>query len=106
MTERRSAAASDYRKWYSTAAWRNLRFAQLVRYPYCAFCAQTGRRTKATQVDHRVPHRGDEFRFFDPDNLVSLCKPHHDATKARIEAGRTVVAVGLDGWPLPPPVDQ
>jgi 5-methylcytosine-specific restriction endonuclease McrA len=106
LTEQRSPAAVRYRRWYASAAWRQLRTGQLEASPWCAFCRQAGRRTRATQVDHRIPHRGDAHRFFDPNNLVSLCKPHHDATKARIEAGRTVVAVGLDGWPLPPPVDQ
>jgi 5-methylcytosine-specific restriction protein A len=103
MTDRRSVAASEYRKWYSSAAWRQLRAAQLEVSPWCLFCQRMRRRIRATQVDHRVPHRGDAFRFFDPTNLVSLCKPHHDATKKRIESGRTVVAVGPDGWPLPPP---
>jgi 5-methylcytosine-specific restriction enzyme A len=102
MAEQRSPAALQYRQWYRSQAWRKLRLDQLTKHPWCAFCLHAGRSTKATQVDHRIPHRGDPFRFFDPNNLVSLCKPHHDATKARIEAGRTVVAVGLDGWPLPP----
>jgi 5-methylcytosine-specific restriction enzyme A len=101
VTDSRSATASEYRKWYSSAAWRHLRAAQLEASPWCAFCRHSRRRTRATEVDHRVPHRGDRQRFFDPGNLVSLCKPHHDATKKRLEAGRTLVAVGPDGWPLP-----
>jgi 5-methylcytosine-specific restriction enzyme A len=96
----RSAAAAQYRRWYSTAAWRQLSAAQLWREPHCRFCLAMGRESVATQVDHQVPHRGNRERFFDPSNLISLCKPHHDATKQRLEHGRHLVPVGKDGWPV------
>jgi hypothetical protein len=59
-----------------------------------------GRRTPATVVDHARPHRGDAALFFEPANLASLCKPHHDVTKQRFEAGRSQVGVDEDGWPV------
>jgi 5-methylcytosine-specific restriction enzyme A len=97
----RSAAAEVYRVWYTTPAWRNLRRAQLKREPLCAMCAAIGKRTPATIADHKIPHRGNEALFFSPANLASLCKLHHDTTKARAERrGRPQVAVGADGWPL------
>ena len=34
--------------------------------------------TKATVVDHIVPHRGDPKLFWDPDNWQTLCKRCHD----------------------------
>lgn len=95
----RSAQASLYRAMYYTAAWRRLRAAQLAREPWCRMCREMGRETRATIVDHRRPHRGDARLFFDPDNLDSLCKPHHDCTKQRFERGRNQIGVGADGWP-------
>jgi hypothetical protein len=45
-------------------------------------------------ADHCVSH-GE----FTRKALVSLCKPHHEATKRRIELGRRQIAVSPDGWP-------
>lgn len=99
MPDSRSDAARQYRRWYYTTRWRELRKAQLQRAPLCHLCGAAGRRTPATIVDHQRPHRGSAELFFEPSNLASLCKPHHDATKQREEAGRRQVAVADDGWP-------
>jgi 5-methylcytosine-specific restriction enzyme A len=32
----------------------------------------------AEVVDHIQPHRGDRALMYDPLNLQSLCKQHHD----------------------------
>ncbi|WP_435645121.1 HNH endonuclease [Butyricicoccus porcorum] len=37
-----------------------------------------GRYTRATVVDHIVPHRGDPKLFWDQTNWQSLCKQCHD----------------------------
>lgn len=97
----RSAAAQQYRRWYYTPAWRQLRKAQLAAHPLCAMCDAMGRTNLATVVDHRQPHRGDRALFFNPGNLLSLCPPHHDATKQRAERGRVTQPIGADGWPIP-----
>jgi hypothetical protein len=48
-----------------------------------------------------MPHRGDAVRFWDPDNLQSLCFMHHNSDKQRIDKGGTPkVRIGLDGWPV------
>jgi 5-methylcytosine-specific restriction endonuclease McrA len=84
-------------KWpYSTARWQRLRMHQLQAEPLCAMCAQP---TPATVVDHKTPHRGDPGLAFDPVNLQSLCKPHHDAAKALEERHGYSPTVGDDGWP-------
>jgi 5-methylcytosine-specific restriction protein A len=57
------------------------------------------RATIATIVDHARPHRGDLGLFFGPENLVSLCKPHHDTTKQRQEHGRRTTIIDVEGWP-------
>jgi len=102
MADSRSDAARQYRCWYYTTRWRELRKAQLQREPLCHLCRAGGRRTPATIVDHRRPHRGSAALFFDAGNLASLCKPHHDATKQRQERGRKQVGVANDGWPAEP----
>jgi 5-methylcytosine-specific restriction enzyme A len=88
-----------WRRWYFTPQWRALRAAQLAREPLCRMCHDMGRQSPATVADHRRPHRGDRALFFDPANLDSLCRLHHDATKRRHERGRLTVALGVDGWP-------
>jgi len=46
--------------------------------PYCAYCLREGRYTKATVVDHIVPHRGDMDLFWDKSNWQGLCVKHHN----------------------------
>ena len=69
---------------YGTRAWRDdLRPGQLLREPFCRECAAKGVRTRATVVDHVVPHRGRWELFSDAGNLQSLCKSCHDAKTMR-----------------------
>lgn len=52
--------------------------AFLQSHPLCAECRKLGRYTKATVVDHIVPHRGDQKLFWDRSNWQPLCKACHD----------------------------
>lgn len=61
-------------KMYSTAKWKRLRGAHLAMQPLCEVCGKAGQ-----VVDHIEPHRGAADLFFDSENLMTLCKPHHDA---------------------------
>lgn len=61
-------------------------------------CQAEGKTRAATIADHVTPHRGNEDLFWNGE-LQSLCKPHHDRDKALIEAGKTLITYGLDGWP-------
>lgn len=95
----------DNRPWrhlYKTAAWKVLRDHHKRIEPVCRYCLQQGQPVAVQVVDHIIPHRGDEALFFDPNNLQSLCKLHHDSTKQREE--RTGQALGCDasGIPLDP----
>ena len=99
MPSARSDDAVAYHRWYRIARWRRLRKAQLRLEPLCCKCRDEGRLTAAAVVDHIRPHRGNPALFWDPDNLQSLCRPHHDATKQREERGRVQVRIGTDGWP-------
>ena len=79
--ERRQSA--QWHGWYSLPVWTDqLRPAQLLREPFCRECARRGIRTRATVVDHIVPHRGDWALFTDRANLQSLCKTCHDRKTA------------------------
>ena len=66
-------------------------------------CERSGIITVATVVDHIRAHKGDETLFFDPANLASLCKPHHDSSKQKAEK-RGVHEIGCseDGAPIDP----
>ena len=83
-----------WRRWYKLKAWAQLRDFVLTRdghrcqWPGCGVVLRKGRHDPhAAVVDHRVPHRGDRFMFFDPGNCWSLCKAHHDSSKQSIERG-------------------
>lgn len=91
-----------WRAWYNSAEWKRLRAAQLSAEPQCAMCLADNRPwVAATVVDHKRPHRGDKALFFDPENLQSLCKRHHDSDKQMLEkSGRVRVRIGLDGYPV------
>ena len=81
--------------WYQLPIWtKDLRPAQLLREPYCRECTRRyppddpRHRTRATDVDHITPHRGDWDRFTDRGNLQSLCHRCHSRKTAREMAER------------------
>ena len=79
--------------------WTKIRTAHLGQSPLCVFCQEDGKTEPATVVDHITPHRGDTKLFYDPANLQSLCKWHHDSVKARAEE---TTETGVDGVPTDP----
>lgn len=58
--------------------WQKASKAYLQSHPLCVECVKLGRYTKATVVDHIVPHRGDQKLFWDQSNWQALCKKCHD----------------------------
>lgn len=66
--------------------WQKFSKAYLQAHPLCVRCM--GKKppvyTKATVVDHVIPHRGDQKLFWDQSNLQALCKQCHDK-KTRVE---------------------
>lgn len=96
----RSAEAASWQRLYKLARWRRLREAQLSHEPLCRYCLRQEIVEAATVCDHVDPHKGDEDKFFDPDNLQSLCAPCHDRVKQREECGQVVVTIGIDGYPI------
>ena len=73
----RSASARGYgRRWKASKAF-------LASHPLCEECLKRGRYTKATVVDHIVPHRDDPKLFWDRRNWRALCKRCHDKKTGR-----------------------
>jgi 5-methylcytosine-specific restriction protein A len=68
--------------------WRKFRQIWLRGHPLCgdratstskehSQCLREGRAIPASDVDHIVPHRGDQTAFWDYYNLQSLCSKCH-----------------------------
>lgn len=74
----RSAAGRGYDR-----RWQKASKAFLASHPLCEECLAQGRYTKATVVDHRIPHRGDPELFWDRSNWRALCKRCHDRKTGR-----------------------
>ncbi len=62
---------------YDLSRWRRMRARHIRKNPLCVVCARKGFVVQATEVDHIIPHRGDERLMWDEANLQSLCEPHH-----------------------------
>ena len=58
--------------------WKAARAAFLVAHPRCAECG-----TRATDVDHVIPHRGSDPLFWSQENWQALCRRHHRAKTIR-----------------------
>ena len=93
---------SQHHRLYCTAAWRQLRLAQLRAEPLCRMCEALGQLVAASVADHVKPHRGDMTLFLDPENLQSLCARCHSSHKQAQEhhADGLVRGAGLNGLPL------
>lgn len=63
--------------------WQRLRALHIAEHPLCAACEQEGLVEPAVDVDHVIPHCGDDALRLDPTNLRSLCKRHHGIKTAR-----------------------
>ena len=68
-----------------THKWREARLVWLASNPLCVHCQAQGRITTANEVDHIIPHRGDNDLFWDTNNWQSLCKRCH-GRKSSLEA--------------------
>lgn len=88
---------------YNRKAWKELRLDHLAKEPLCVFCLKEGKLTPATVVDHIQAHKGDIRLFFDPDNLQSLCKLHHDSAKQKAESNQVNhIGCNENGLPIDP----
>jgi 5-methylcytosine-specific restriction protein A len=62
--------------------WDKLRGYFLHKNPLCKACMEQGKLTPATEVDHVIPHRGDQKLFWNEANWAAMCKPCHSRKTA------------------------
>lgn len=65
-----------------TYKWQQARKRYLAKHPLCVHCETEGIFTASNEVDHVIPHRGNQVLFWDESNWQALCKPHHSAKTA------------------------
>ena len=63
-------------------------------------CQKMGRDTPANTVDHIVKHNGDPVKFWDENNLQSLCPSCHSGSKRHQENIGYSPGANMDGTPL------
>lgn len=68
-----------------TVQWEHAARAFKVEHPLCRGCLAVGRYVAAELVDHVVPHRGNQDKFWDRSKWQSSCRWHHDVIKSRLE---------------------
>lgn len=90
----------DWQHLYKTARWQSLRRWKLQNNPLCEISLALGEIVPAEVVDHIAPHKGDEGRFFDAHNLMSVSKKVHDTVCQQMECGTWGPPTGVDGWPI------
>ena len=76
-------ARTPWAGWYSTAWWKKTRRWYLGQYPMCCDCLKERKYVLATELDHIIPHRGNEALFRDVSNLAGRCKKHHSSKTAK-----------------------
>ena len=59
------------------SAWNKARKKYLESHPLCVQCMKEGRYVKATDVDHIIPHRGNQVLFWEQSNWQALCHSCH-----------------------------
>ena len=50
-------------------------------------CLRAGKATQGSEVDHIIPHKGDQDLFWDADNLQTLCRSCHSTKTASEDGG-------------------
>ena len=92
QTEQERKAMFDRRR--GTAAqrgydadWRRVRGVVVREEPLCRHCLSKGYTTPTSEVDHIIPHRGNDRLRLDRSNLQGLCKSCHSRKTATEDSG-------------------
>lgn len=79
------------RRIYNDRRWKAAANAHLIDHPLCEECLKRGINTPAEDVHHIVsfmttddPFERERLAFYDPDNLMSLCKQCHQLIHSRL----------------------
>ena len=76
----------ERQKKYMRARWTKLRRVVLARDNHlCQECKRNGITATGNQIDHIVPARDAMDRFYDANNLQTLCGPCHSRKTQRGE---------------------
>jgi 5-methylcytosine-specific restriction protein A len=68
--------------------WQKARAAYLRRHPLCVDHESRGELVASSQVDHIVPHNGNQRLFWDSENnWAALCESCHSRKTAREDGG-------------------
>lgn len=73
---------AEWRSWYNSSRFRNARAAFMAEHPTCAVCGAL-----ATDLDHRIPHKGNALLFWDTGNWQALCDSCHGRKTASEDGG-------------------
>lgn len=105
MTKRPSAHKRGYtREWVRESKT----FLAQPENALCVYCKRNGFLVAAIQVDHIIPHRGDQNLFWDRSNWQGLCGSCGGEKSARervyYRSGKPVIVKGSDvnGLPVDP----
>ena len=83
-----------------TGKWQKAAKAFLVEHPLCRdpFRVHGGVAVPAREVDHIIPHKGDQKLFWRRSNWQGLCKPCHSRKTANEGGfGRPISLRGVPG---------
>lgn len=85
-----SSNAAPWRRWYKTARWAALKLRVHARDQYV--CQKTGvlcigvhPAPNSPVAHHDDPHRGNEEKFWDEANIVTVSKEWHDSEAQKAE---------------------
>jgi 5-methylcytosine-specific restriction protein A len=67
--------------------WRKARLTYLSKNPICVRCEDKGITKLATDVDHIIPHKGNQTLFWDTNNWQALCHECHSRKTATEDGG-------------------
>lgn len=98
---RRSSDARGY-----NARWRKAALRFLFSHPLCVQCRTQGHITRATQVDHIQPHKGNDALFWNVANWQPLCKRCHSRKTATEDGGFGNVSRPAASAPTPAPTPR
>lgn len=77
---------SKYNSFMSSAAWQKTReFIKIRDYGVCRVCFEEGKLTYQVQCHHIIPTKElIESEWLDVNNLICLCKEHHEDAEAGV----------------------
>lgn len=67
--------------------WQVARKKFLAENPWCAECKRNSKHVPANQVDHIIPHKGNQKLFWDKSNWQSMCSSCHSQKTASEDGG-------------------